>query len=56
MIVELQKNNSDLEKFKFVLEYRIKELRKIVEPKAREIIYLKQQNSDVSIGKMLQRR
>lgn len=47
-ITELLKTNSDLEKFKFVLEYRIRELRKQIEPKDREIIYLKQQNADVS--------
>lgn len=41
------KTNSDLEKFKFVLEYRIRELRKLIEPKDREIIHLKQQNADV---------
>jgi hypothetical protein len=35
-----------LEKFKFVLEHRIRELRKNIEPKAREIVYLKQQNID----------
>jgi chromosome segregation ATPase len=36
-----------LDKFKFVLEHRIKELRKNIEPKAREIVYLKQQNTDM---------
>ncbi|ODN04433.1 Cilia- and flagella-associated protein 57, partial [Orchesella cincta] len=46
-IAELMKTNSDLEKFKFVLEYRIRELRKLLEPKDREIIYLKQQNADM---------
>ncbi|OXA41793.1 Cilia- and flagella-associated protein 57 [Folsomia candida] len=46
-IAELQKSNSDLDKFKFVLEHKIKELKKNIEPKEREIVYLKQQNTDM---------
>merc|ERR1719228_236725 len=36
-IYDLKKKNQELEKFKFVLDYKIKELRKQIEPKEREI-------------------
>jgi hypothetical protein len=49
VIFDLKKTNNELEKFKFVLDYKIKELKKLIEPKEREIIYLKQQNTDVSL-------
>lgn len=34
-IYELKKKNQELEKFKFVLDYKIKELKKQVQPNAR---------------------
>ena len=47
VIFDLKKTNNELEKFKFVLDYKIKELKKMIEPKEREIMYLKQQNADM---------
>merc|ERR1712216_602174 len=46
-IVELKKKNQELEKFKFVLDYRIKELRKQIEPKTLEI-----EAQKVTLGEM----
>ena len=40
---DLKKKNQDLKKFKFVLDYKIEELRKTIEPKEREISMLKEQ-------------
>lgn len=40
-IYELKKKNQELEKFKFVLDYRIKELKKQIEPREREITEMK---------------
>ena len=34
---ELKKNNQELEKFKFVLDYRIKELKMQIEPRETQI-------------------
>ena len=48
VIFDLKKTNNELEKFKYVLDYKVKELKKMIEPKEREIVYLKQQNVDVS--------
>ncbi|CAG7830333.1 unnamed protein product [Allacma fusca] len=47
IIFDMKKTNNELEKFKFVLDYKIKELKKMIEPKEREILYLKQQNQDM---------
>ena len=41
-IYELKKKNQELEKFKFVLDYKIKELRKQIEPKELEIAGMKE--------------
>merc|ERR1711907_525601 len=40
-IYDLKKKNQELEKFKFVLDYKIKELRKQIEPKELEILGMK---------------
>jgi hypothetical protein len=39
----LRKKNQELEKFKFVLDYKIVELRKQIEPKEQDIERLNQQ-------------
>ena len=36
-VYDLKKRNQELEKFKFVLDYRIKELKEQVEPRENEI-------------------
>lgn len=43
-IYDLKKKNQELEKFKFVLDYKIKELKKQIEPRERDI--RNQQESD----------
>ncbi|GLC59167.1 hypothetical protein PLESTB_001455600 [Pleodorina starrii] len=42
-IYDLKKKNQELEKFKFVLDYKIKELKKQIEPREAEIGYMKEQ-------------
>ena len=42
-IYDLKKKNQELEKFKFVLDYKIKELRRQMEPKENEIKAMKEQ-------------
>lgn len=39
----MKKKNQELEKFKFVLDYKIKELKKQIEPRELEIADMKQQ-------------
>ena len=46
-IYDLKKKNQELEKFKFVLDYKIKELKKQIEPKEKEIRQMKDQISEV---------
>jgi len=46
-IYELKTKNQELEKFKFVLNYRIKELEKELEPKEKELKEMKVQISEV---------
>jgi uncharacterized protein (DUF3084 family) len=36
-VYELKKKNQELEKFKFVLDYKIKELKRQIEPRENEI-------------------
>jgi len=52
-IYELKKKNQELEKFKFVLDYRIKELKKQIEPREREITEMKDhiKNIDAELEK-----
>ena len=40
---DLKKKNQELEKFKFVLDYKIKELKSLIEPKEEEIDQYKEQ-------------
>lgn len=47
-IYELKKKNQELEKFKFVLDYKIKELKKQIEPRENEIKVMKEQIQEVS--------
>jgi WD40 repeat protein len=42
-IYDLKKKNQELEKFKFVLDYKIKELKKQIEPRENEIKAMKEQ-------------
>jgi cilia- and flagella-associated protein 57 len=42
-IYELKKKNQELEKFKFVLDYKIKELKRQIEPRETEISAMKDQ-------------
>ena len=39
----MKKKNQELEKFKFVLDYKIKELKKQIEPREEEIAEMKEQ-------------
>ena len=48
-IYDLKKKNQELEKFKFVLDYKIKELRKQMEPRENEIKSKKEQISKASV-------
>jgi chromosome segregation ATPase len=43
----LQKKNQELEKFKFVLDYKIKELKRDIAPREMEITRLKQETNDM---------
>jgi len=45
----LKKKNQELEKFKFVLDYKIKELRKQIEPREDDIKGMKDQIQEVCI-------
>jgi uncharacterized protein YdaU (DUF1376 family) len=42
-IYDLKKKNQELEKFKFVLDHKIKELKKQIEPREAEIADMKEQ-------------
>ena len=46
-IYDLKKKNQELEKFKFVLDYKIKELKKQIEPREVEIMDMKEQIKDM---------
>ena len=48
-IYDLKKKNQELEKFKFVLDYKIKELRKQMEPRENEIKRMKEQIQKVHV-------
>jgi hypothetical protein len=39
----LKKKNQELEKFKFVLDYKIKELKKQIEPREQDILTMSDQ-------------
>ena len=46
-IYDLKKKNQELEKFKFVLDYKIKELKKQIEPRENDIKNYKEQIQEV---------
>lgn len=46
-IYDLKKKNQELEKFKFVLDYKIKELKKQIEPREKDIKQMREQISEV---------
>ena len=46
----MKKKNQELEKFKFVLDYKIKELKKQIEPRENEIKIMKEQ---IKVGRKL---
>ena len=48
-IYDLKKKNQELEKFKFVLDYKIKELKKQIEPRENDIKAMKEQIQEVRI-------
>ena len=48
-IYELKKKNQELEKFKFVLDYKIKELKGQIEPRENDIREMKDQILEVTI-------
>ena len=48
-IYDLKKKNQELEKFKFVLDYKIKELKKQIEPREEEIRRMKDQIQEVRL-------
>ena len=54
-IYDLKKKNQELEKFKFVLDYKIKELRKQMEPRENELKRMKEQIQKVSNNTALSR-
>ena len=46
----MKKKNQELEKFKFVLDYKVKELRKQIEPRENDIKSMKDQIQEVSVN------
>ncbi|KAL7750132.1 hypothetical protein RI367_004304 [Sorochytrium milnesiophthora] len=46
-IYDLKKKNQELEKFKFVLDYKIKELKKQIEPREQDIVSMSEQIKDM---------
>ena len=48
-IYELKRKNQELEKFKFVLDYKIKELKGQIEPRENDIREMKDQILEVTI-------
>ncbi|KNE58616.1 hypothetical protein AMAG_18279 [Allomyces macrogynus ATCC 38327] len=48
-ISDLKKKNKELEKFKFVLDYKIVELRKQIEPREQDIVRLQAQLGDMGV-------
>ncbi|CAM9359992.1 unnamed protein product, partial [Chrysoparadoxa australica] len=48
-IYDLKKKNQELEKFKFVLDYKIKELKRQIEPRENEIADMKEQIEEMDL-------
>lgn len=46
-IYDLKKKNEELEKFKFVLDYKVNELKKQIEPRENEVKEMKEQVHEV---------
>ena len=46
-IYELKKKNQELDKFKFVLDFKIRELKRQIEPRQQEIAAMKDQIRDM---------
>jgi len=46
-IYDLKKKNQELEKFKFVLDYKIKELKEQIEPREKDIKQMREQIAEV---------
>ena len=46
-IYELKKKNQELEKFKFVLDYKIKELKRDIGPREEEIAKMREQTNEM---------
>lgn len=46
-IYDLKKKNEELEKFKFVLDYKVSELKKQIEPRENEVKEMKEQVHEV---------
>lgn len=49
----MKKKNQELEKFKFVLDYKIKELRKQIEPRENDIKAMKDQIQEVCVDSVI---
>ena len=49
----MKKKNQELEKFKFVLDYKVKELRKQIEPRENDIKSMKDQIQEVSVNSIV---
>eukprot|EP00501_MAST-03F_sp_TOSAG23-6_P000811 GSMAST32.ASY1.ANO1.841.1 assembled CDS len=48
-VYDLNKKNQELEKFKFVLDYKVKELRRQIEPRMNEIADMKKQIKEMNV-------
>lgn len=48
-IYDLKKKNKELEKFKFVLDYKVNELKKQIEPRENEVKEMKEQVHEVRL-------
>ena len=49
----MKKKNQELEKFKFVLDYKIKELKKQIEPRENDIKAMKEQIQEVRDNRLI---
>ena len=48
-VYDLKKKNQELEKFKFVLDYKIQELKGLIDPKEEEIEQYKEQVQEMDL-------
>ena len=49
-IFDLKKKNQELEKFRFVLDYKIRELKLQIEPREKETAALRRQSEEMALG------